>query len=63
VNWGELGVTLAALAGGSIFTSCAYAIKRWVDWNWPKGHHSKRVHRYGVRDEDTTEVGDQDDGR
>ena len=65
MNWPDLAVTLGASLGATIFGVVAYWGKRMADWYWPKGHHSKRVARYGVRDDsaDDTDDGDQDDGR
>jgi len=69
VSWPDVGVTLAASFGAAVFGFFAWFGRRLTEWYFPKGHHSRRVHRYGVRDDladagDTTDDGDtQDDGR
>lgn len=52
--WHAIGDSIGfwTFLGSSIGVSLAYGLKRAIDWNWPPGHHSRRVQRYGVRDED-----------
>ena len=61
MSWPDLAVTLGASLGATIFGVVAYWGKRAADWYFPRGHHSRRVSRYGVRDDQPD--GDEDDGR
>jgi hypothetical protein len=61
-TWPDLALMVAWLIGSTVAAIVLRIARRLIDWNWPEGYHSKRVHRYGVRDDqpdgDTT-----DDGR
>ena len=65
-TWPDLALMVAWLIGSTVAAIVLKVARRLIDWNWPEGYHSKRVHRYGVRDEDSTDDkdhGEEDDGR
>ena len=63
-TWPDLALMVAWLAGSTVAAIVLKVARRLIEWYWPEGHHSRRVSRYGVRDDSAEDQADTtDDGR
>lgn len=48
------------LLGSGLTVTLGIVVKRLIEWYFPPGHHSKRVSRYGVRNEIEQDTEEED---